>query len=166
MVKDADLFAAAMAGVKPLCKKGRVVRPGPDGGARPTSGGATIPKERPLAARGIAKPVELALDDGSFDRDVSRALSRGKLSPEATLDLHGMTLAAAERAVASFVERATEHPHIAAWRGAFSAFGAKPKKYPCSAEALVGRVLKGQALPRINVLVDLYNAVSVAARYD
>lgn len=59
------------------------------------------------------------------------------------------------------LERATEHPHIAAWRAAFSAFGAKPKRYPSSAEALMGRVLKGQALPRINVLVDLYNAVSV-----
>ena len=44
---------------------------------------------------------------------------------------------------------------------AFSAFGAKPKRYPSSAEALITRVLKGQPLPRINVLVDLYNAVSV-----
>ncbi|QEC48759.1 hypothetical protein FSW04_15050 [Baekduia soli] len=57
--------------------------------------------------------------------------------------------------------RATDHPHIAAWRAAFSAFGAKPSRYPSSAEALITRVLKGQALPRVNVLVDLYNAVSV-----
>ena len=48
-----------------------------------------------------------------------------------------------------------------AWRAAFSGFGAKPSRYPSSAEALVGRVLKGQPLPRVNVLVDLYNAVSV-----
>jgi DNA/RNA-binding domain of Phe-tRNA-synthetase-like protein len=59
--------------------------------------------------------------------------------------------------------RPADHPHIAAWRAAFSAFGAKPKKYPCSAEALAARVLKGGALPRVNVLVDLYNAVSVRA---
>jgi len=58
-------------------------------------------------------------------------------------------------------QRATDHPHIAAWRAAFSAFGAKPKRYPSSAEALIARVLKGQPLPRINALVDLYNAVSV-----
>jgi DNA/RNA-binding domain of Phe-tRNA-synthetase-like protein len=58
-------------------------------------------------------------------------------------------------------QRAADHPHIAAWRAAFSAFGAKPSRYPCSAEALMARVLKGQALPRVNTLVDLYSAVSV-----
>ena len=62
---------------------------------------------------------------------------------------------------ASGLEKATEHPHIAAWRAAFSAFGAKPSRYPSSAEALMTRVLKGQPLPRVNALVDLYNAVSV-----
>ena len=62
---------------------------------------------------------------------------------------------------ASGLGKATEHPHIAAWRAAFSAFGAKPSKYPSSAEALMSRVLKGQPLPRVNALVDLYNAVSV-----
>jgi DNA/RNA-binding domain of Phe-tRNA-synthetase-like protein len=59
--------------------------------------------------------------------------------------------------------RPADDPHIAAWRTAFSAFGAKPSKYPCSAEALAARVLKGGTLPRVNVLVDLYNAVSVRA---
>jgi DNA/RNA-binding domain of Phe-tRNA-synthetase-like protein len=71
-------------------------------------------------------------------------------------------LAAAEAQVrASGLERATEHPHIAAWRAAFSAFGAKPSRYPSSAEALITRALKGQPLPRVNALVDLYNAISV-----
>jgi DNA/RNA-binding domain of Phe-tRNA-synthetase-like protein len=59
--------------------------------------------------------------------------------------------------------RPADDPNIAAWRAAFSAFGAKPSKYPCSAEALAARVLKGGTLPRVNVLVDLYNAVSVRA---
>ena len=59
--------------------------------------------------------------------------------------------------------RPGDDPHIAAWRTAFSAFGAKPSRYPCSAEALAARVLKGAILPRVNVLVDLYNAVSVRA---
>ena len=59
------------------------------------------------------------------------------------------------------LERAADAPEIAAWRAAFSAFGAKPKKYPCSAEALAARVLKGGELPRVNRLVDLCNAVSV-----
>ena len=59
------------------------------------------------------------------------------------------------------LERAADDPHIAEWRAAFSRFGAKPKRYPCSAEALAARVIKGGALPRINALVDLYNAISV-----
>lgn len=71
-------------------------------------------------------------------------------------------LADAERCLqGSGLERAADHPHIASWRAAFSGFGAKPSRYPSSAEALMSRVLKGQELPRINVLVDLYNAVSV-----
>jgi DNA/RNA-binding domain of Phe-tRNA-synthetase-like protein len=71
-------------------------------------------------------------------------------------------LAAAEAHLRSRgLARASDHPHIAAWRAAFSAFGAKPSRYPSSAEALIGRVLKGQPLPRVNALVDLYNAVSV-----
>ena len=63
----------------------------------------------------------------------------------------------------SVLDEAEHHPHIASWRAAFSAFGAKPSKYPCSAEALAARVLKGATLPRVNALVDLYNAVSVRA---
>jgi DNA/RNA-binding domain of Phe-tRNA-synthetase-like protein len=51
-----------------------------------------------------------------------------------------------------------DHPHLVAWRDAFRAFGAKPKRYQCSAEALIRR---GDDLPRINRLVDLYNEVSV-----
>ena len=48
-----------------------------------------------------------------------------------------------------------DHPHLAAWRDAFRSFGAK--RHRCSAEALIAR---GE-LPRINPLVDRYNAVSV-----
>jgi DNA/RNA-binding domain of Phe-tRNA-synthetase-like protein len=51
-----------------------------------------------------------------------------------------------------------DHPHLLAWREAFRAFGAKPKRYQCSAEALIRRA---DEFPRINRLVDLYNAVSV-----
>jgi DNA/RNA-binding domain of Phe-tRNA-synthetase-like protein len=50
-----------------------------------------------------------------------------------------------------------DHPHLAAWRDAFRSFGVKPKRAVCSAEALIAR---GE-LPRINPLVDRYNAVSV-----
>jgi DNA/RNA-binding domain of Phe-tRNA-synthetase-like protein len=47
-----------------------------------------------------------------------------------------------------------DHPHLLAWREAFRSFGAK--RYRCSAEALISR-----DFPRINRLVDVYNAVSV-----
>jgi DNA/RNA-binding domain of Phe-tRNA-synthetase-like protein len=71
-------------------------------------------------------------------------------------------LAAAEASLrARGLDRAADDPHLAAWRAAFAAFGAKPSRYPSSAEALAGRVLKGAPLPRVNRLVDAYNAVSV-----
>jgi len=54
-----------------------------------------------------------------------------------------------------------EHPHIAPWREAYRKFGAKPKDHPSSIENLVRRALKGQPLPSINPLVDLYNAISL-----
>jgi DNA/RNA-binding domain of Phe-tRNA-synthetase-like protein len=53
------------------------------------------------------------------------------------------------------------HPKIAAWRQAFSQFGARPSKYQASVEALVRRARRGDALPPINALVALYNALSL-----
>ncbi|OLT16805.1 hypothetical protein BJF80_05730 [Serinicoccus sp. CUA-874] len=50
-------------------------------------------------------------------------------------------------------------PHVAAWREAYRAFGAKPQRTRPSLEALLRRVEGG--LPRVNRLTDLYNAVSV-----
>ncbi|MFF9011921.1 B3/4 domain-containing protein [Streptomyces sp. NPDC014870] len=55
-----------------------------------------------------------------------------------------------------------QDPHIAAWRAAYSAFGAKPSRTRNSAEALAKRALADGGLPRINRLVDAYNAISVA----
>lgn len=84
------------------------------------------------------------IGNGSGDE----ASERGLAEAEASLRARGL-------------QSAKEHPHIAAWRAAFSAFGAKPSRFPSSAEALAARVLKGGELPRVNLLVDLYNAVSV-----
>ncbi len=55
----------------------------------------------------------------------------------------------------------TEHPHVAPWREAYQKFGAKPKKYPSSIESLSRRVLRGNDVPCINALVDIYNLVSL-----
>src|SRR5580704_1142337 len=48
---------------------------------------------------------------------------------------------------------------VAAWRLAYQAFGAKPKRTRPSVEALLRRVEAG--LPRIDRLTDIYNAISV-----
>src|SRR5690349_1753600 len=55
-----------------------------------------------------------------------------------------------------------EDPHMAAWRAAYTAFGSKPNRTRNSAEALARRALADGGLPRINRLVDVYNAISVA----
>lgn len=49
--------------------------------------------------------------------------------------------------------------HVAAWREAYRAFGAKPQRTRNSLEALTRRAEQG--LPRINALIDIYNAISV-----
>lgn len=54
---------------------------------------------------------------------------------------------------------ADQLPHIASWREAYRAFGAKPQRTRNSAEALIRRA--GGGLPRVNRLTDTYNAISV-----
>ncbi|WP_309132382.1 phenylalanine--tRNA ligase beta subunit-related protein [Brevibacterium sp.] len=73
-------------------------------------------------------------------------------------------LRAAEESTAEILTRTpiTEVDHIAAWREAYRAFGAKPQKTRNSLEALMRRAEKG--LPRINRLTDIYNAISVTHR--
>lgn len=52
--------------------------------------------------------------------------------------------------------------HIAAWREAYRAFGAKPQRTRNSVEALLRRA--GTGLPRVNRLTDIYNALSIIHR--
>ncbi|EMC1014821.1 B3/4 domain-containing protein [Enterobacter bugandensis] len=51
--------------------------------------------------------------------------------------------------------------HLSDWDNVFKAFGAKPKRTPCSAAALRKRVLKDGSLPSLDPVVDIYNAVSI-----
>ena len=75
---------------------------------------------------------------------------------------------------ASFLEEQIEHVRetwsnerletdlrIAAWRDAYRAFGAKPKKHRSSVENLIRTILDGVGVPSINPAVDLYNAISL-----
>jgi DNA-nicking Smr family endonuclease len=99
MAKDVDLFRAAMAGVKPL-KRSRAPVIAEANAARPCVSQKGFTASLPGASAPVAAP---AAAEQTFDRDVDRALSKGRRAPEAKLDLHGMTLIAAERAVANFI---------------------------------------------------------------
>src|SRR5262245_35823765 len=66
----------------------------------------------------------------------------------------------AYRAVAQN-EPAWARSHLEAWAAVFRRFGAKPQRTACSADALRKRVLRDGALPRVNPVVDLYNAISL-----
>jgi DNA/RNA-binding domain of Phe-tRNA-synthetase-like protein len=51
--------------------------------------------------------------------------------------------------------------HLDAWSEVFKRFGAKPKRTPCSADALRKRVLRDGVMAAIDPVVDLYNAISL-----
>jgi DNA/RNA-binding domain of Phe-tRNA-synthetase-like protein len=88
-------------------------------------------------------------------------LAADGLDPGSSDDAGDRLLRDAERAAAeALADRPVEDlPHIAAWREAYRAFGAKPQRTRNSLEALTRRA--GAGLPRINRLTDVYNAVSV-----
>ncbi|MDR6353149.1 MULTISPECIES: B3/B4 domain-containing protein [Pantoea] len=51
--------------------------------------------------------------------------------------------------------------HLTQWTEMFKHFGAKPKRTPCSADALRKRVQRDGSMAAIDPIVDLYNAVSI-----
>jgi DNA/RNA-binding domain of Phe-tRNA-synthetase-like protein len=59
------------------------------------------------------------------------------------------------------VDKAQDHPSIKPWRAAFSKLGISGSKFPSSVESMARRILKGDPIPKINSLVDLYNSVSL-----
>ncbi|MBC8495606.1 hypothetical protein H8D36_05615 [archaeon] len=59
------------------------------------------------------------------------------------------------------VQTLVDNSKISDWRKAYSAFGSKPKTYKNSVEALIRRVLKGDELPDINKIVNIYNLISL-----
>ena len=58
-------------------------------------------------------------------------------------------------------EKPQDHPNVRLWRQAFNKLGISAAKYQTSIESLVRRALKGGVFPRVNPLVDLYNAISL-----
>jgi lysyl-tRNA synthetase class 2 len=62
------------------------------------------------------------------------------------------------------LENLSQVPFFAAWRRAYSLFGAEPSRFKCSSEAIARRVLKGDSIRHINKLVDVYNYISMKYR--
>lgn len=54
--------------------------------------------------------------------------------------------------------------HTARWQEAYRDFGVKPRVARPSSDALIRRAASEKGLPSINVLVDLYNAISILHR--
>lgn len=104
MAKDVDLFAAAMVGVAPL--KGVKRRSAGTSKSKAPPSGKPSARSADPPAKALVRTAAPRLEP--FDRDVDKALARGRRQPEATLDLHGLTLAAAERSVAGFLSSSAE----------------------------------------------------------
>ena len=68
------------------------------------------------------------------------------------------------QAVASAGARDDVDGHVLRWQDAYRDFGVKPRVARSSVDALLRRAGSETGLPRINVLVDLYNAISILHR--
>ncbi|RMD65303.1 MAG: hypothetical protein D6826_00415 [Alphaproteobacteria bacterium] len=89
------------------------------------------------------------------------------------LDLSSPRPAALDAALDEVVETAAaaldgcalaELPALRTWRAAYKAFGVRKTSYRSSVERLLKQVRQGRGLPRVHVLVDCYNAVSIRHR--
>jgi DNA/RNA-binding domain of Phe-tRNA-synthetase-like protein len=85
-------------------------------------------------------------------------LANGPSSPELLDEYRAEQRAASERLKATAM---ADLPSIAAWRRAFTRFGAKPTQHRNAAEALLRRLAKHGDIPTINTLVDMGNLVSI-----
>ena len=81
MVKDVDLFAAAMAGVKPLAGRKRPVRPKPAVIPRPKAEGPLEPRKESLAARRMAPSPDWRSTIRVSSRHLARAGPRQARAP-------------------------------------------------------------------------------------
>jgi DNA/RNA-binding domain of Phe-tRNA-synthetase-like protein len=85
-------------------------------------------------------------------------LANGPSSPELLEKYRAEQQAASERLEATAI---ADLPQVAAWRRAFTGFGAKPTQHRNAAEALLRRLAKHGDIPTINTLVDIGNLVSI-----
>ncbi len=100
---DDDLFHRAMKDARPLRGR-RSAKPSPTKPA-PTPAATATRVVTPAPAAPNLPDLDPRTATG-LDRATEENLRRGKLVPEASIDLHGHTLADAERALMRFLERA------------------------------------------------------------
>lgn len=89
------MWAIAISDVKPLRKRKDA------GGSRSRKGGSKI-------SIGVKREAAEIRSGAGLDRRSDERLRRGKMDIEARLDLHGMRLAAAEKALVSFMTASVE----------------------------------------------------------
>jgi DNA/RNA-binding domain of Phe-tRNA-synthetase-like protein len=85
-------------------------------------------------------------------------LTNGPSPPELLDEYRAEQRATSERLNTTAI---ADLPSIAAWRRAFTGFGAKPTRYRNAAEALLRRLAKHGNIPTISILVDIGNLVSI-----
>jgi DNA/RNA-binding domain of Phe-tRNA-synthetase-like protein/drug/metabolite transporter (DMT)-like permease len=85
-------------------------------------------------------------------------LSNGPSPSDLLAECQAGQQAAAARLAATPI---ADLPSVAAWRRAFTRFGAKPTQYRNAAEALLRRLAKTGGIPALSTLVDIGNLVSI-----
>lgn len=101
----------------PLPDTGRALRPDPGAPASPPSCGVSdaaesaVTRARIPVAPTAAAPLMPAKAPPQMDRRTHLRMKRGKLTPEARLDLHGMTLAQAQMALDGFIRSSAQRGH-------------------------------------------------------
>jgi DNA/RNA-binding domain of Phe-tRNA-synthetase-like protein len=110
--------------------------------------------------------------------DISEVASDFPSFRVALVVARGLTIPAGPpRVLAAFVEETAARiaretagaeladiPELKAWRQAYRALGVKKTSYRSSVERLLKNIQRGSGLPRVNALVDAYNAVSALYR--
>ena len=115
--------------------------------------------------------MSIVLDIGAVAGDfpafrVAFAVLRGIRPPPECGPGIGLLAAAVERDAADLLAgtEIAELPEIQQWRAAYRRLGIKKTSYRNACEALLRRIRRGEGLPRVLPLVDLYNALSVKYR--
>lgn len=105
--EDSALFRAAMANTKPLLRSGKLRTEDSLNPAIPASRSVSTLKT-PLKAKPkarLAKTLEVGAAT-DLDRRTMERLRKGRLRPEARIDLHGLTASHAYKALCDFLYRA------------------------------------------------------------